>query len=53
MCRNELTSGDRFAMLVGKVVIWGSIIWFATAVVRPIVEGTDVSIHFGKEHKDA
>jgi hypothetical protein len=57
MCENcnRISTSDRFAMFVGKTVIWGSVVWFAAGVVRPLVKHTHVNITFGskKEAHDA
>lgn len=50
-----LTAGDRAAILVGKVVIGWTILWFATSVARPFLENTYVTVTVGgkKGREDA
>jgi len=40
----DLHLGDRFAMLVGKVVIGTLVIWGATVVVGPFLKNVRVSV---------
>jgi hypothetical protein len=47
----DLHLGDRFAMLVGKMVIGGVMIWGATVVLGPFLRNIDVKVTWDSKEK--